>query len=65
MFALGVTGASSMEEAEGSSSLNKELFVSPLHHRNVLFASGVGIIGGWRGVKPHLQPSLSKGHCPS
>lgn len=61
-----------MEEAEGSCSLSKELFVclslvgvTPLHHRNILFAPGVGISGGWQGANPHLQPALSKGHCPS
>lgn len=44
-----------MQEAEGSHSLSKELFVcpslegvSPLHHKNILFAPGVGIGGGWQ-----------------
>lgn len=61
-----------MEEVKGSHSLSKELFVcpslvgaSPLHHKNILFAPGVGIGGGWQGANPHLQPALSKGHCPS
>lgn len=59
-----------MEEAEGSHSLSKELFVcpslvgaSPLHHNTILFAPGVGIGGGWQGANPHLQPSI-KGTLP-
>lgn len=75
VFALGVTGASRCGRDRRSHSLIKELFVypslegvSPVHYKNLPGTSclllGWGSVGG-RGQILHLQPALSKGHCPS
>lgn len=38
--------------------------VSPVHHKNILFAPGVGIGGGWQGTNPTPTTCSVKGTLP-